>query len=475
MFVIALLARVSLGDAEGARRAADEVADALLGVCRFVDLAIRLPFMCLNLLIWGKRSPHYPQYENITRTYSNFVNRPAGYTESTNFGPRPNVTPASAPRPQPAGPPPVTDAPPDPGNGEPGARDLAAKSADIGAKSDDIAAKSDDIGAKSDDIAAKSDDIGAKSDDLAAKSDDIAAKSGDIGAKSDRLAPETGSGAVGPPDEAPETAPFLPPEILRGSADSRGAEGEESLGNDKAEGGESSGHDRSGGDGKAESGFSEFANAVDELERNVTQIAADVDAIVDDYTSGRATRDYEEKRQGLARLRGDEGEVADRKQRLQYSNVPEMQSPFFLTEIAGDEAGKRTMLTDFAHRFLSSLPKRLGYRNIAIPEGGLTYPGIRANITYRSPKAVPISRVVFSPIDNRDWNIKTFVIAFGDDRTGQYGVSTGILTLRRDLSRQQQIFNLPTMVEASSVRIIVLENYGSEDETCFCGVRIVHA
>ena len=101
------------------------------------------------------------------------------------------------------------------------------------------------------------------------------------------------------------------------------------------------------------------------------------------------------------------------------------------------------------------------------------YEGVQANISYEAKKAAPVTRVVFNPTEEKKCSVKSFMLAFYKDinnaRTMQLG--TGIMTLKKG-STTPQVFEFPEVVEAHEIRIIVMENYGDDEQTCFSGATI---
>jgi hypothetical protein len=148
--------------------------------------------------------------------------------------------------------------------------------------------------------------------------------------------------------------------------------------------------------------------------------------------------------------------------------LPEGSSEFVLLDIV-PKAGI-VIEPHWTARLLSALTQDL--RGISIGSGA-HYRTIEANLTYATEQAVNLRAVIFKPVANDSCAISEFSIYIWSSKD-ELLASTGKLSLQKGVLTDQR-FELPTLVEAKRVRIVVHKNWGNPNETCFHGVLFDHA
>ena len=98
------------------------------------------------------------------------------------------------------------------------------------------------------------------------------------------------------------------------------------------------------------------------------------------------------------------------------------------------------------------------------------YQGVEANISYASVAKKTVRHIVFNPVKNEPCSIKTVTVLWRDEESGMFKAGMGHVHLRNDTD-EEQIFELP-YVETKALRLVVNENWGDQNCTCFEGVKV---
>jgi hypothetical protein len=134
------------------------------------------------------------------------------------------------------------------------------------------------------------------------------------------------------------------------------------------------------------------------------------------------------------------------------------------------KSGQREVAPGY-ERFLSIFDARIPKEVAKTDALGWTYSGVEGNISMILEREGQIASVVFPKVRNDACSIKKFYIVLRNQKSDSYGFFTGIFELKRGMD-EEQIFQLPGYIKALFVRVVVLENWGDADRTCFDGLYV---
>lgn len=188
-----------------------------------------------------------------------------------------------------------------------------------------------------------------------------------------------------------------------------------------------------------------------------------------DETITRVNQGHDEVRKLNTQLNEKLAEISkDRSTVLKYPAIPEYEAPHELVSV--DPFNGEPIHPDVMTQVWSVFSKKQS----VITNWDGVYKGVQANISYRAKKPYPITQIRFGPTTNEDCAVKLFRLVFFGKDVKSYLLGSAVMELKRGYNEEQS-FELPEIVEAEEVRIVVLENYGDSERTCFTGAKLYRA
>jgi hypothetical protein len=130
-------------------------------------------------------------------------------------------------------------------------------------------------------------------------------------------------------------------------------------------------------------------------------------------------------------------------------------------------------IADGYERFLEILDPKFVPIIRPTDELGWSYVGVQGNISLILAGEGEIDSIVFRKVRNEPCAIRKFYLILRNKGSDVYGFFTGIYELKPGVDGEQ-VFQLPGYIRALYVRVVVLDNWGDPDQTCFDGLYATH-